>query len=92
MVKLIRDYADENSSLIFRPDSPTTNPLPLGYSRCTGHRDNQEPPTPGLYEFVLCTILGLPTGSHRNRVAHPFTTHRTVLTSGELTGTNFKHI
>jgi hypothetical protein len=24
--KLVRDYADENSCLIFRPDSPTTNP------------------------------------------------------------------
>ena len=27
LMKLIRDYADENSSLIFRPDSPTTNPF-----------------------------------------------------------------
>ena len=24
--KLLRDYADENSSLIFGPDNPTTNP------------------------------------------------------------------
>jgi len=24
--KLLRDYADENSCLIFRPDTPTTNP------------------------------------------------------------------
>ena len=24
--KLLRDYADENSSLIFGPDTPTTNP------------------------------------------------------------------
>ena len=27
--KLLRDYADENSCLIFEPDSPTTNPYNL---------------------------------------------------------------
>ena len=33
--KLLRDYADEISCMIFGPDSPTRKPIqPLGYSRC----------------------------------------------------------
>ena len=67
-----------NVNLNIRPQQfcyKRTNGLPnhqpikhLGYSRCTGHRDNQEPITPGLSDIMLCTKLGPLPGSHRHRV------------------------
>ena len=37
---------------------------PLGYSRCPGNRDNLEPLIPGESDFVLCTKVQKPPGSH----------------------------
>jgi len=60
--KLLREYADGNTCLIFGPDSPTTKPYkPLV---TPGHRDNQETLIPGVSDFVLRTKLGPSQGSH----------------------------
>ena len=37
---------------------------PLGYSRCPGHHDNQEPLLSGVSDFVLCTKPGPPPSYH----------------------------
>ena len=51
--KLLRDYANGNSGLIFGPDSPTTNPYnPLVTPDVL---DIQEPLIPGVSDFVLRT-------------------------------------
>ena len=64
--KLLRDYAEDSSCLIIGPYSPTTNTyIPSVIS----DRDNQETLNPGVPDFVLCTKLGLPTGSHRQSVS-----------------------
>jgi hypothetical protein len=85
--KLLRDYADENSCLIFGPDSPNTNP----YNPSV---------TPDVLDIVISKHLSIPVYltscsalssdhfrfSSTQRVAHPFTIHRTTLPSGALTG------
>jgi len=64
-VKLLRDYVDENSCLIFGTDSPASKPIqPLRHSRYIGHCHNQGTLIPGVSDFVLCTKLGPPPGSH----------------------------
>jgi hypothetical protein len=68
--KLLRDYADENSCLIFGPDSPNLHPIqPVCYSLCLGHRDNQTPSFLGASDFLLCTMLGPPPGTYRHYVS-----------------------
>jgi len=63
--KLLRDYADENSCLIFGPDAPNTNP----------YRSNATPDVLDIgdgegisildvTDFVLCTKLGPAPGTH----------------------------
>ena len=59
--KLLRDYADENSCMIFGPDAPTTNP----------YRFNATPDdldiaisVPGVCDLVLCTKVRPPPGTH----------------------------
>ena len=52
---------------------PNYQPIqPLGYSRCPGHCDNQKHLIPGVSDFVLCTEIGLPPGSHRHSVRSSF--------------------
>jgi len=80
-VKLLRDYADQNSCLNFGMDSPTSNPC-------------NPSATPDVLDIVTTKNLSFPV--YRNscsalssatslfslttRVAHPFTTHRIALT------------
>jgi hypothetical protein len=45
--KLLRDYADKNSSLIFGPDTPTTNP----YNTCA---------TPDVLDIAVAKNLPFP--------------------------------
>jgi len=62
--KLVLDYADENSCLIFGPDTPTTSPpLPRYLGHC------EEPPVPGISDFVYLTKFGPPPSTHRNCVS-----------------------
>jgi len=58
--KVLRDYADGNSCLIFGPGTTTTNPIqPIRYCRC---RDNKETHIPDVPDFVLCAKLKPPPG------------------------------
>ena len=61
--KLLRDYADENSCLIFGPDTPTTNSY-NPYATPDILDGDEGPPVPGVTYFVLCTKLGPPPGTH----------------------------
>ena len=50
--------------------TPQPHPMqPLGYSRCPGNRDNQEPLIPGESDFILCTKFGNPPGFHWHYVS-----------------------
>jgi len=72
--KLLRDYADGNSCLIFGPDSSTTNP----YNPSV---------IPGVSDFVLCTKLSPSPSSHLHCVSLIFSAPTGyALTSGALTG------
>jgi hypothetical protein len=42
---------------------------PLGFSRCFGHRDNQESHIPGVSEFVLCAKLRTTPSTHWHYVS-----------------------
>ena len=53
------DYAEKNSCLMFIPNPPIPRLL-----RYIGHRDNKETLYPGLSDFVLCSKLEPPRGSH----------------------------
>jgi len=86
--KLLRDYADENSCLIFGPDTPTTNP----------HNPSA---TPHVLDIVIAKdipfkvyLSSCPALSSDHlpvlRVAHPFNTHRIALISGALAGQTSK--
>jgi hypothetical protein len=57
--KPLRDFADENSCLIFGPDTATTNPY-----NPSATTDVLDIVFSGVSDFVLCTNLGLPTSSH----------------------------
>jgi hypothetical protein len=88
--KLLRHYADENSCLIFEPDTPTTNPY--------------NPVTPNVFDTVLTKNLSFPvyltacsalSSDHLpvlidTEVSQPFVTHRITLISGALTGPTSK--
>jgi len=59
------DYAEKNSCLMFIPNPPITNPHnPSATPIYIGHRDNKETLYPGLSDFVLCSKLEPPRGSH----------------------------
>jgi hypothetical protein len=89
--KLLRDYADENSCLIFEPDFPTTNPY-------------NPSDTPDVLDIVITKNLTFPvyltscstlSSNHLRytltlRVAHPSSTHRIALIAGALTGPTSK--
>jgi hypothetical protein len=89
--KLLRDYANGNSCLIFGPDTPTTNP----YNHLA---------TPNVLDIVITKNLTSPvyltscsalSSDHLPysltlRVAHPSSTHRIALISGTLTGPTSK--
>ena len=63
--KLLRDYADENSCLVFRPDAPTTNPY-NSYANLDvlDIAIVKEIPFPEKSDLVLCTKLGPPPCTH----------------------------
>jgi hypothetical protein len=62
--KLLRDYANGNSCLIFGPDTPTTNPYnPSATPDVLDIAVTKDLPFP-VYDFVLCTKLGPPLGTH----------------------------
>jgi hypothetical protein len=67
--KFLRDYADENSYLIFGPDIPGTKPYNPHFYRCHVHRDNQGTSFHGVRDFVLCTDIGPPPGNHCHNVS-----------------------
>ena len=95
LVKLLRDYTDENSYLIFRPDSPTTNTFNLSVTRDVLDiviTKLSFPVYPTSCSALNSDHLTTYRFSSKQRVAHPFTTHRTVLTSGALTGPTFRLI
>ena len=85
--KLLLDYADGNSCLIFGLDSPTTNPC-------------NKSATPDVLDIVIsrdlqssvhltsCSALSLVISLYSSTlyVAHPSNTHRIDLMSGTLTG------
>ena len=63
--KIPPDYVDEKACLIFGPDIPNTNPYsPPRFSRCLGRRGSEGTPVPGASDYVLCTKLGPPPGTH----------------------------
>jgi len=68
--KLLRDYADGNSCLIFGPDFPSTNPYNTSATpdvlEC---RDNQRSPIRGASDFLLCTKLRSSPLTHRQYVS-----------------------
>jgi hypothetical protein len=65
--KILRDYADGNSCLIFGPDTPTTNPYnPSVTPDVNGHCVNPESLIPSISDFVLRTKLGPNPGTHRH--------------------------
>ena len=46
--RLLRDYVDKTSCLIYGPNTPTTIPYnPSCHTRCLRHRLNKEPRDPG---------------------------------------------
>jgi hypothetical protein len=68
--KLLRDYADAKSCLIFGPEVPNHQPIKTPPPpRCLRHRDNKETFYLGLSDIVLCPKLGSPTCTHRNYVS-----------------------
>ena len=62
--KLLHDYADENSCLIHGPDSPSTNPYNSSANPDVLDIVITKKLIPGVSDFVLCTKLGPPRGSH----------------------------
>ena len=69
--RLLRDYADRMSCLIYSPNSPTHHyPLqPICHSRCLGYHLNQEPCDPGESDCLLGTQLGPPPSTDRHYVS-----------------------
>ena len=85
--KLFRDYADENSCLIFGPDTPTTNPYnPSATPDVLDIAVTKDVP----FQVYLTSCSALSSDHLRcsltQRVAHPFITHRNALISGALVG------
>ena len=80
--KLLHDYIDENSYLIFAPDSPTTNPYNLSVIP-----DDLDIVTTKNISFPIYLASFSAYSSDTSefsftlRVAHPFTTHRIALAS-----------
>jgi hypothetical protein len=64
--KILRDYADGNSCLIFGPDTPTTNPYNPSVTADVLEIVLTQNLSVPVYDFVLCTKLGPPSGSHRH--------------------------
>jgi hypothetical protein len=90
--KLLRDYADGNSCLIFGPDTPTTNPYnPSATPDILDIAVTKDLPFP-VY-LTSCSALSSDTSrySFTQRVAHPFITHRTDPISGALIGSTSRH-
>ena len=83
--KLLRDYADDNSCLIFGQDSPTTNP----YNPSV---------TADVLDIVITKKLSFPTyltlcsALSSDHLPFLIDTQRTALTSGALTGPTSRHI
>jgi hypothetical protein len=62
--KFLHDYADCNSCLIFGPDILNTNPYnPSANPGVLDIAVKKDLPF-SLYDFVLCTKLGPPPGTH----------------------------
>jgi len=90
LVKLLRDYTDENSYLIFRPDSPTTNTFNPSVIRDVLDIVITKKLSFPVYP-TLCSALNsdhLPV--FIDTACRSSSTHRTVLTSGALTGPTFR--
>ena len=85
--KLLRDYADSNSSVNFRPHSPTTNPyIPSATPDALDiaiTRDFQSP-----IDLTSCSALSSDYSLYSSTldVVHHFIAHRIDLMSGALTG------
>jgi hypothetical protein len=62
--KLLRDYADENSCLIFGLDTPTTKPYSSSATPDVFDIAVTKEFRSRYIDFVLCTKLGSPPGTH----------------------------
>jgi len=87
--QLLRGYADDNSCLMFGPDTPPTNPYnPSATPDVLDIVMGKDLPFPVF--LTTCSALStdhLPVFID-NGVVHPFSTHRIALISGVLTGPN----